>query len=151
MKRVYATVYRKWLVLARTLWAVLRFILLFFFFFFFVNYTATTEIYTQIARRQRQMCIRDSTRAARCTAGRNGSFVTSWKSFAWSPPRKAPIFEPVSYTHLRAHETVLDLVCRLLLLKKKKKNTMTIKQILPYRLNSTIMYLCQLFTVSCIA
>ena len=28
--------------------------------------------------------------------------------------------EPVSYTHLRAHETVLDLVCRLLLEKKKK-------------------------------
>ena len=25
---------------------------------------------------------------------------------------------PVSYTHLRAHETVLDLVCRLLLAKK---------------------------------
>mgnify|MGYP003379533791 CR=1 FL=1 len=31
---------------------------------------------------------------------------------------------PVSYTHLRAHETVLDLVCRLLLeTKKKKQNT----------------------------
>ena len=30
-------------------------------------------------------------------------------------------FETVSYTHLRAHETVLDLVCRLLLEKKKKK------------------------------
>ena len=29
--------------------------------------------------------------------------------------------EPVSYTHLRAHETVLDLVCRLLL--EQKKNT----------------------------
>ena len=29
-------------------------------------------------------------------------------------------FEPVSYTHLRAHETVLDIVCRLLL---EKKNT----------------------------
>ena len=27
----------------------------------------------------------------------------------------------VSYTHLRAHETVLDLVCRLLLEKKKEK------------------------------
>ena len=27
--------------------------------------------------------------------------------------------EAVSYTHLRAHETVLDLVCRLLLEKKK--------------------------------
>ena len=28
----------------------------------------------------------------------------------------------VSYTHLRAHETVLDLVCRLLLEKKKTHN-----------------------------
>ena len=28
--------------------------------------------------------------------------------------------DPVSYTHLRAHETVLDLVCRLLLEKKKR-------------------------------
>ena len=32
---------------------------------------------------------------------------------------------PVSYTHLRAHETVLDLVCRLLLEKKKPHNTKT--------------------------
>ena len=35
----------------------------------------------------------------------------------------------VSYTHLRAHETVLDLVCRLLLEKKiKKTKTTTHKQ-----------------------
>ena len=31
------------------------------------------------------------------------------------------IADAVSYTHLRAHETVLDLVCRLLLEKKNKK------------------------------
>ena len=31
--------------------------------------------------------------------------------------------QAVSYTHLRAHETVLDLVCRLLLEKKKKYKT----------------------------
>ena len=30
--------------------------------------------------------------------------------------------DAVSYTHLRAHETVLDLVCRLLLEKKKYNN-----------------------------
>ena len=30
---------------------------------------------------------------------------------------------PVSYTHLRAHETVLDLVCRLLLEKKKQHSS----------------------------
>eukprot|EP00657_Telonema_sp_P-1_P004290 TRINITY_DN19931_c0_g1_i1.p1 TRINITY_DN19931_c0_g1~~TRINITY_DN19931_c0_g1_i1.p1 ORF type:complete len:105 (+),score=33.75 TRINITY_DN19931_c0_g1_i1:201-515(+) len=34
--------------------------------------------------------------------------------------------EAVSYTHLRAHETVLDLVCRLLL--EKKKTTTTVSQ-----------------------
>ena len=32
---------------------------------------------------------------------------------------KTATYSPVSYTHLRAHETVLDLVCRLLLEKKK--------------------------------
>ena len=31
--------------------------------------------------------------------------------------------KPVSYTHLRAHETVLDLVCRLLLEKKTIKKS----------------------------
>ena len=31
----------------------------------------------------------------------------------------------VSYTHLRAHETVLDIVCRLLLEKKKQNNNTT--------------------------
>ena len=34
--------------------------------------------------------------------------------------------EAVSYTHLRAHETVLDLVCRLLLEKKKNKTAMKV-------------------------
>src|SRR5665811_483619 len=46
----------------------------------------------------------------------------------WGPPIELNVIEfevpfigPVSYTHLRAHETVLDLVCRLLLEKKKKQ------------------------------
>ena len=34
---------------------------------------------------------------------------------------KTQTIEAVSYTHLRAHETVLDLVCRLLLEKKKRR------------------------------
>ena len=40
------------------------------------------------------------------------------------PEESVTSTKPVSYTHLRAHETVLDLVCRLLLEKKKeeKKN-----------------------------
>ena len=32
-------------------------------------------------------------------------------------------WDAVSYTHLRAHETVLDLVCRLLLEKKKNNKS----------------------------
>ena len=36
--------------------------------------------------------------------------------------------QPVSYTHLRAHETVLDLVCRLLLEIKKQHTYNTIFQ-----------------------
>src|SRR5450756_3048400 len=41
-----------------------------------------------------------------------------WALFAFWVPYVA-----VSYTHLRAHETRHDLVCRLLLEKKKKKKT----------------------------
>ena len=33
-------------------------------------------------------------------------------------------YKSVSYTHLRAHETKANLVCRLLLEKKKQKNKM---------------------------
>src|SRR5450756_2791206 len=40
---------------------------------------------------------------------------------------KAVRTTPVSYTHLRAHETRHDLVCRLLLEKKKKKKTSNAK------------------------
>ena len=38
---------------------------------------------------------------------------------------------PVSYTHLRAHETVLDLVCRLLLENKQIATQETQTEILP--------------------
>eukprot|EP00658_Telonema_sp_P-2_P024825 TRINITY_DN1998_c0_g4_i2.p1 TRINITY_DN1998_c0_g4~~TRINITY_DN1998_c0_g4_i2.p1 ORF type:complete len:169 (-),score=28.51 TRINITY_DN1998_c0_g4_i2:22-528(-) len=38
-----------------------------------------------------------------------------------NPMQDGPITAPVSYTHLRAHETPEHLVCRLLLEKKKKK------------------------------
>ena len=45
--------------------------------------------------------------------------------------RRAYSAQPVSYTHLRAHETVLDLVCRLLLEKKQQeKKTTTILALL---------------------
>ena len=43
----------------------------------------------------------------------------------------------VSYTHLRAHETVLDLVCRLLLEKKKNKNYKYTHHILKDKLHTS--------------
>ena len=50
-------------------------------------------------------------------AAANASFLVRWICvFVPGEPMDA---EAVSYTHLRAHETVLDLVCRLLLEKKK--------------------------------
>ena len=41
-------------------------------------------------------------------------------SYSNKPNALDETIDAVSYTHLRAHETVLDLVCRLLLEKKKK-------------------------------
>ena len=48
--------------------------------------------------------------------------VDDWKVTITYPTGRSlelPRSMAVSYTHLRAHETVLDLVCRLLLEKKK--------------------------------
>ena len=50
--------------------------------------------------------------------------VTAWPDGVVSIARRRFVvlrLGPVSYTHLRAHETVLDLVCRLLLEKKKRR------------------------------
>src|SRR5450759_3029169 len=60
--------------------------------------------------------------------------LASWVVFAGSQPVNTPsafgttlmfgyCLRTVSYTHLRAHETRHDLVCRLLLEKKKKNQT----------------------------
>ena len=51
-------------------------------------------------------------------------FINGGWAFAMSltHPDDAERIGAVSYTHLRAHETVLDLVCRLLLEKKKETN-----------------------------
>ena len=53
---------------------------------------------------------------------------------AWGRGREPRTPVPVSYTHLRAHETVLDLVCRLLL---EKKNTLGLDDL--FTLNSTTL------------
>ena len=48
----------------------------------------------------------------------------------WKALTDSQLFGPVSYTHLRAHETVLDLVCRLLLEKKtKNQNNISLKRV----------------------
>ena len=47
--------------------------------------------------------------------------------------KSVPRTQAVSYTHLRAHETVLDLVCRLLLEKKTNKKTKKKKKCVTYR------------------
>ena len=72
------------------------------------------------------MCIRDRRRVG-FTAER--AAVTGKKEATRrrrEPGGLTHIEEAVSYTHLRAHETVLDLVCRLLLEKKKKQKTTSI-------------------------
>ena len=45
--------------------------------------------------------------------------ILNWNGMDWLQKFLETTIKPVSYTHLRAHETVLDLVCRLLLEKKK--------------------------------
>src|SRR5665811_11153 len=48
--------------------------------------------------------------------------LTVWENLFYHARYFGMTAKAVSYTHLRAHETVLDLVCRLLLEKKKTKN-----------------------------
>ena len=65
------------------------------------------------------MCIRDRRRSERHSGQdvEKHSGVKVTRSGGGEAP--GALIIPVSYTHLRAHETVLDLVCRLLLEKKK--------------------------------
>ena len=60
----------------------------------------------------------------------SGSNIGRFFSFFKTGPLDflAQSFGSVSYTHLRAHETVLDLVCRLLLEKKKLKQKIKVLQ-----------------------
>ena len=67
------------------------------------------------------MCIRDRVEPVRGAAA--AAAVAGFRGRAGDARRTAQrrCRDPVSYTHLRAHETVLDLVCRLLLEKKNKQ------------------------------
>src|SRR5664280_1810612 len=61
------------------------------------------------AAAQRPACKRDNIKFLL------GSSVGYAANFFIIQPHVADVVKAVSYTHLRAHETVLDLVCRLLL------------------------------------
>ena len=67
------------------------------------------------------MCIRDSLGGICDTVREAGGIVMITSTHGNCEEMIHAESGAVSYTHLRAHETVLDLVCRLLLEKKKKK------------------------------
>src|SRR5678810_1352661 len=67
------------------------------------------------------MCIRDRSSRALGTGLLHQSTGEARRGGGRAAARIAGAACPVSYTHLRAHETGRNLVCRLLLEKKKKK------------------------------
>ena len=67
------------------------------------------------------MCIRDRLDVEQTDVARLKWLVEQLLTFPRHLSQHVGGYVPVSYTHLRAHETVLDLVCRLLLEKKNKK------------------------------
>ena len=67
------------------------------------------------------MCIRDSTEPDRADRAAGSRSRRGAGRIHRQGELRARGAAAVSYTHLRAHETVLDLVCRLLLEKKKKQ------------------------------
>src|SRR5664280_2651302 len=83
------------------------------------NDTSSTNPIRQARARRRAMsrgCMRDMPATTAPKTGINGTTGIQYNRRSFTLRRA----RTVSYTHLRAHETVLDLVCRLLLEKKKK-------------------------------
>ena len=74
------------------------------------------------------MCIRDSVEVERVLGVIQGFDPIGVGARTLSECLALQAKEAVSYTHLRAHETVLDLVCRLLLEKKKKQEQVRTSQ-----------------------
>ena len=68
------------------------------------------------------MCIRDSEGGLRRSDFGHISIRPDHSIVELPDDLPRDVFDAVSYTHLRAHETVLDLVCRLLLEKKTHKH-----------------------------
>ena len=69
-------------------------------------------------RRQRQMGVRDRLYQPALSLKRDRAFSAE-ALLRWNHPTLGP----VSYTNTRAHETLLDLVCRPPLEKKKQSST----------------------------
>ena len=69
------------------------------------------------------MCIRDSRDSLHALGMGTGTGERSSEAAGARDDRRRRRHDPVSYTHLRAHETVLDLVCRLLLDTKNTLHT----------------------------
>ena len=65
------------------------------------------------------MCIRDRAYLSYAPTLWDTTFHTAVAQAELEAREYPGAYHPVSYTHLRAHETVLDIVCRLLLEKKK--------------------------------
>src|SRR3989449_5380997 len=88
------------------------------FLFFFFNDTATTEIYT--------LSLHDALPISMKTARGCGSSTKSWRAAAASVPpccRRRKVWRWRSEEHTSELQSRLHLVCRLLLEKKKKKNS----------------------------
>ena len=83
------------------------------------------------------MCIRDSLETADIVLMADNLRNIPYVIRLSRATRRTLIVNPVSYTHLRAHETVLDLVCRLLLEKKKIMMTNTHTSITTYNSRNT--------------
>ena len=69
------------------------------------------------------MCIRDSQLPPRLKVAQACRQLARFALGQRLPGEFVGFVDSVSYKHLRAHETVLDLVCRLLLEKKKMNTT----------------------------
>ena len=85
-------------------------------FFFFFKVTATTEIYTELMVGSVRFVEETGRQLSEDGLGGVPAGLESAALCALAPAARAGA---VSYTHFRAHETVLDLACRLQLEKKK--------------------------------
>ena len=81
------------------------------------------------------MCIRDRLTQVLLECGVPAGVLNVVSTAHTGEVMEPIIRDPVSYTHLRAHETVLDIVCRLLLEKKTNIHTMQLHTKLPTTLH----------------